>query len=504
MEDVSPAQSAAYPTEVYDILADESSIDVIRAIMRDHHLEEKAYEVLAPIQRLMVEGKLEPKNLSARFEERLKLPPEQARVLAHDVLQKLLRSLAPWIPAISSAMNETGVSPIVPAPVPDLPVPLTPMMFVERELEKFHLELPEPRVQDRFRTLLANFVAGSKPRAEVMDMLTRARKVGGLELDAAASEELLRGLEEEAKNTVIAKPLKPEVPVRLPPLPQPASAPVAPQKKFEAETIKPEDQSEVEAHKGRIPTHPPLHNIDEAMAEVVKVAKALALSEKEARQFSHIADTRLKDVRDAYATRRALEDEPVFGGLGLSGTRLSQALEIIEGAYSRLEQSAHETLRQQRDAYIRARQEKHLKPEIPEPDSSSLPAPVPSSPPPHASRGRVQDVAPPRRLSGPLEELATMGLADFRRLGANERESSDRIVQMLELLGEESYGKRLAGLQAWRKSPLTAQYISLLTQALRDHKSVADILAVHRKVGEDTLSLGEFQALVLLNGRLKI
>jgi hypothetical protein len=116
----------------------------------------------------------------------------------------------------------------------------------------------------------------------------------------------------------------------------------------------------------------------------------------------------------------------------------------------------------------------------------------------------VQDVVLPKRLAGPVDELLAMDLAQFRRLGQTAEASAGRVLETLRLLEEESYGRRLMGIEAWRKSPLQLLYTALLAQSAQERRSIAEVLAAHKKAGEDTLTMAEFQMLVSLNGKMKV
>jgi hypothetical protein len=500
MDASAQGQQAPLPEEVYAILEDDTAVDVVRDLMKAHGLPEAAYDVIAPIQQLVATGKLKTADVPKRLKERLALPDDQAKTLAPEITQKLLLPLAPWVPDIAEATKQKAVLSSV---VPTLPVSLTAEAFVDRELQKFGLMFPDPHVQERFRRTLISFAEGTLVFDAALDMLVRAKKVGGLELDPAASKELLSGLQEEGERVIITKTLPKETPVQ-PIVKRTPPPPVSiPPKKFEAATIQPEDAVEVEKHRAELSKATSFNTLDEALKDVGKGLVQLSLSEGEQEKFLQIAQTRLKDVRDAYATRRALEDELVFGGMGLSGARLTAALELIEGAYSYLENAAHEKLVRERDQYVRARQEKHLSPPAKREEPTVSPPPTQVTPAP-APRGRVQDVVLPKRLAGPVDELLAMDLAQFRRLGQTAEASAGRVLETLRLLEEESYGRRLMGIEAWRKSPLQLLYTALLAQSAQERRSIAEVLAAHKKAGEDTLTMAEFQMLVSLNGKMKV
>lgn len=125
-------------------------------------------------------------------------------------------------------------------------------------------------------------------------------------------------------------------------------------------------------------------------------------------------------------------------------------------------------------------------------------------PPPMPVKAQVRDVAAPRRLSGPLEELAEMSLAQFRRLGARPEDAAKEILETLDRLQAESYGRRLEGIAAWRKSPLFTASVALAAEAVQSGKTIAEVLHAHKAAREDTLSEAEWHAIIALNERVRV
>ncbi|MDQ7814568.1 MAG: hypothetical protein RDU25_02070 [Patescibacteria group bacterium] len=106
------------------------------------------------------------------------------------------------------------------------------------------------------------------------------------------------------------------------------------------------------------------------------------------------------------------------------------------------------------------------------------------------------------RLSGLVQELAAISLDEFRRLGKDPEAAAKKIMQKIETLGGESFEKRLEGIQAWNKSPLLGSYMSLVSEAFRSGKSVADAAADKRAAGQDAMTPEEVAAVINLNSKL--
>jgi hypothetical protein len=116
---------------------------------------------------------------------------------------------------------------------------------------------------------------------------------------------------------------------------------------------------------------------------------------------------------------------------------------------------------------------------------------------------KVTDIAYSQKLVGPIEELGTMGIVEFRRLSSDPMEAARKVLGLLDLLESDDYEQRVRGVQAWRKSPLQNLYISLTQESLLRSMAITDIASSRRNKGEMTLSISEIDAIVEINNRIK-
>lgn len=531
-----------------DFLDDDEQIDSVHRLLDEEGLPEEAFAIFAPLQNLVALNKLDPMDLPKRFEERLKMAPDQALALAKRVVVKLLAPLREIRPVVATAIETWNLDPKMEASVSvSLPEQkkevhrLSANAFVHHEVEKYKLQLPETANQRRFEELLSEFVVGKRTKQEVLELLSRERKIGGLGLDLRASEQLLDGLMEDAEEVKehpeeeeaieaeerIPKPLPPRKvvhpleellseavgePVSLEAFAEKAPSFSPSRPIFDATTIHPKDAQEVEAHKTRLPIVLPLHDVDTAVKEVME-AITLPLTEEIKKQLTSVVRTRLSGIRDPYATRDALEKPVEEGGVGLSGAELATVLEAIEKTYGHLDASARSQKNSERQSYVDARVARHFSSEestsLPEtPVAPRSPASVASSPMPELKplprqTPRMRDVTPTRRLSGPIEEIAQMGLAEFRRLGDTPEEASTELLERLALLEEESYGKRLEGISAWRRSPVYVMYVGLVNEAMKTGQPIETIVNAHATAKDGMMNAQELQAILSLNRKLK-
>jgi len=108
------------------------------------------------------------------------------------------------------------------------------------------------------------------------------------------------------------------------------------------------------------------------------------------------------------------------------------------------------------------------------------------------------------RLTGPLEQIGGMTLAQFRRIAKTPDASAKRIEDQVALLANESFERRVQGIQAWQRSPLQMMYLKLLAEAFRNGRPVKTLAEEKAKAGIESLTPDELEAVVKLNGVLRL
>jgi hypothetical protein len=176
------------------------------------------------------------------------------------------------------------------------------------------------------------------------------------------------------------------------------------------------------------------------------------------------------------------------------------AQEIMPGARVSLARSAEEEQAQQIAAIP---QEKLVEAQIASRPSPVAPMLTVGSVSPKQPDRVLTDVQPVRRLVGPIDELANMTPAEFRRLSTTPADAVQKIEDILATLERQHYEDRVKGIQAWRQSPMNQLYVGMTTAALMDGSGVAEVAAKRRSAGEESLSPAEIRALSALNERLR-
>jgi len=124
--------------------------------------------------------------------------------------------------------------------------------------------------------------------------------------------------------------------------------------------------------------------------------------------------------------------------------------------------------------------------------------------PPPSPGSRVagmHDVVTPhiREPLGPVDEIATFQLEDFRRLAGDPQQAAGRFLQKFETLKNESHILYVDAVHAWHTSPLYRQYQDVLVGALEQKKPVMEVLG---DGGKDAMKPEEFSEFVHLGEQL--
>jgi hypothetical protein len=92
---------------------------------------------------------------------------------------------------------------------------------------------------------------------------------------------------------------------------------------------------------------------------------------------------------------------------------------------------------------------------------------------------------------GPVEDIKSITLTDFRRLSGNPEEAAKRLQQKMFNLQEESFVWYLDALAAYHVSPLYSEYMQAVCQSLAERKSLANVLSM-----KNSIKLNEAMALM--------
>lgn len=145
----------------------------------------------------------------------------------------------------------------------------------------------------------------------------------------------------------------------------------------------------------------------------------------------------------------------------------------------------------------------------PPPIARPAPPPPPTAPPMiQGSRGTdrktVTDVVRPSKLLGPAEELRSMSLMEFRRLGQGATDSARRLYDKFQHFQHESFTVWSQAINGWRQSDVYQLYLDMGRESLERAVPISQIIADRGKSGQPYLSEHEFTVISDLNRQLQL
>ncbi len=118
------------------------------------------------------------------------------------------------------------------------------------------------------------------------------------------------------------------------------------------------------------------------------------------------------------------------------------------------------------------------------------------------SRELMHDIKIVPKVMGPIEELQFLNLVNFRRLGKTPEEATAKIFSKIKLLELDGYDKMIAGVKAWRQSPVNNLYLKMMKESINKDLKIKDfVMSLDKKTG-DYLNLKEIEAILTINGKL--
>lgn len=96
---------------------------------------------------------------------------------------------------------------------------------------------------------------------------------------------------------------------------------------------------------------------------------------------------------------------------------------------------------------------------------------------------------------GPVEVLGSLQVDDFRRLGPTPQECVQKIAEEFNVLGQDSFAQRAAGIAAFRQSPVFKAYLNLGQLAMERKEEVREVVELLKAQGKPSLTEVEFGAI---------
>lgn len=206
-------------------------------------------------------------------------------------------------------------------------------------------------------------------------------------------------------------------------------------------------------------------------------------------------DARVRMVRDTAATMDFLMRATEKGGVGVDADTAMQIVSIVEEQVSARERSQHAVVTataQPASAKLTG---------TPRVVAAAQPQEVrPVAPPPRpisAEKPRVEDVRRVIAPTGPIQEIASMRLVDFRRSSADPMARVTKILSAMDRIGEEAYEEKIQAIQAWHYNEPYQLYEDMMVDALVHRKPLS--VLVQERVRDRQAVLEEKEVSAMLH-----
>ena len=255
----------------------------------------------------------------------------------------------------------------------------------------------------------------------------------------------------------------------------------------------------------------------------------IILNQEQVGRLKTILTARLKDIRDGQETKDILSRDYALGGMGFSEVQVSAIMSTLEKEFGKIserlragveekiaadrhieEERRKKTLetarfmeddaREKRFAELVGEKPRKVIPAVRQNVQPGTPV-IPS--PAQTGKPKIQDVKYEPKLVGPVDEIGSLTLTDFRRLGATAKEAALKIKEKIESLKADSIKKWQEGISAWNGGEVNKLYMQLFGEALQKRKSLKDVSAEREAAKEQFLSQDEINAIMELNKSLR-
>lgn len=357
-------------------------------------------------------------------------------------------------PSISMAFSTSDEKEIQSIRIPDSGEKIDWAIQAKEIITRFRFQDPDPIIVKRLENIIIAKLKDVRDDLETSDALTRSRKVGGMEFSNSQADSLLSLI----KNYNFSIPARDiQSPAATIKVKQPVASP----------KIEIEDGLPVVRLPDDMMVKPELMDMEELEEElIIQQLKEnilnVRIKEKQERQDTESSANQIKDIK---------KEDFV----------LNENQEIKEKLV---------------DVPVQAVTPK------PEPflTSKRLPS-IPNVKNP--SKPNLDGIRILKPVMGPIDELETMTLIEFRRLSSDPTQSARKIKDDIDTLSKEGFDRRSEAIAAWHRSEVSRFYRLLGQTAMSEGKSVEVVISERLTSGKPTLSMNEFEAVMELNKSLR-
>ena len=234
-------------------------------------------------------------------------------------------------------------------------------------------------------------------------------------------------------------------------------------------------------------------DLDQEIAAIIDQSQLVFTDEQQKKRLANIIRTRLKGARNQIQARLALMTPREAGGVGLDQVKADKVLYLLGHRLEKIQDKIRAAVSQEPVGLVSQ----------PVGQSTSGPVNQWASQPVIAAKPAVAEVKFKPQLLGPLDELKSLTLTDFRRLAETPQIAAHKILEKIKVLELDSFGQKIQGIKAWQQSQISRLYRAMGEQSLVEGKPITAVMAQNQAAGRSSLTAEEFSAIADLNQKLR-
>ncbi|MDD2646756.1 MAG: hypothetical protein PHV78_03100 [Patescibacteria group bacterium] len=379
------------------------------------------------------------------------------------------------------------------------------------------LSFTDENLKTRFIGLITSYLKGVRKELDLRDALMRGEKVGGMGYDQqkiTAIMNILAGSRIEEKESMQKETTKPALAEGLT-SPIEIINPVTPDLSREpgklleegedalltGSTQKTSDNIEVQQEKFSSGSLAPVVDDSKIPENVSSSFENIVTSEEEPIKQPPAEDFLAKfDLSSAFGSDKTEEADQGIKSQEASDMNIDASIEDLNSqlaANNVLPTEEAKPTELVEPASISEPEQK-----IVEPSDGAIKNIYRAPEPEEAPQPPIEEVRVTPRAYGPVDELRSLTLEDWRRWGG-VGEAVKLILDKINLLAEESLTKKSEGIAAWKGSEINKMYLDIGTEAINNGLSVEQAIEKRKSANLPTLTIDEFNAISEINQKLR-
>lgn len=428
------------------------------------------------VMKLMVKS-LKFSDLPAYLTGELLLTPEMAAQLAKELKEKIFASMADYLGLVSEIRA------------------LDLDKDIEVVIKEAGLALPSAVAVSRFKNIVSTYARGIRSKIDTRNTLSKDVKIGGLNLSPEEIDRVLKICDTRISKGLITPAVTTQAaPVSMPPVTR-------------------LDKIIGSADKAASPVSSE-YNLKQALAR--GETKSIVPQALDTKHELPEPEEQLDLPKPKTDIKPKVEDRPIVPAVPAPAPKTAPVAPIVSPAAPKAPATAPIAPKIVIPASaLKAAPAHSVAPKAAAAPAAAKAVPTPpvsmaaaralagkQAPAPSAARPQMHDIKPMPKVMGPIEELQFLDVINFRRLGTTPAEITAKVFSKIKLLEKDGYDKMVAGVRAWRQSPVSRLYLRLGQEAIAKGQSMKQIAEARKSANQEYLSMEEIEAIVSLNSKL--